>query len=133
MRTSHGSELESFIKLLTGTSIASEIDLDILSVAFRFILLYFDSSVKVVLHLSSLTSFILICAVNDVAESCCESAVELDFRLVFISACFVQIGIDEAFHRVNVQDVTSNLVIRVRKDFSSQRLVQMLVQIIYLE
>ena len=56
----------------------------------------------------------LVGVVDDVAESGCECTVELYFGLVFVAARFVHVSVDEAFHRVNVQDVPSDHVVRVR-------------------
>ena len=51
--------------------------------------------------------------VNDAAEGCCEGTKELDFGLIFVAAGFIHISIDEALHRVNVQDVPCDYVVGI--------------------
>ena len=46
---------------------------------------------------------ILVGAVDNVAESGCKGAIELNFGLVFLPADSVQVGVDERLHGVNVQ------------------------------
>ena len=70
-----------------------------------------------------MTSSVLVRVVDDVAEGGGEGAVELYLAGVFVTARLVHVSVDERLHRVNVQDVPSDLVIWVRKNISSQGLV----------
>ena len=85
------------------------------------------------LILDRLVTPVLVCTVDDVAEGGGKGSVELDFGNVFFTACFVHVGIDEALHGVDVEDVARDYVVRVREDLGSQRLVQVLTEVIHLE
>ena len=61
--------------------------------------------------------------VDDATECSSECAVELDLGFVFITASLVHVRINEALHRVDVQDLARDHMIRVWEDFDSKRLV----------
>ena len=56
---------------------------------------------------------IFIGAVHNEAEGGCKGSVVFDLRLVFLSACFVKLTVDEGFHGVEVKNVLCDLVVRV--------------------
>lgn len=56
-------------------------------------------------------------AVDNVAECGGISSIELDLGLILISADLVQFIINEALHRIEIHDMSDNLVVRVAENF----------------
>ena len=56
---------------------------------------------------------IVIGAVDNEAEGGGKGSVVFNLRLVFLSACFVKLAIDEGFHGVEVKNVLCDLVVGV--------------------
>ena len=116
-RTINCGEFQRYLKLLTGTSVAFDIYFFVLDVVFHFSKRHLDSSKKMILTLNLQIRSMSVGIVNYVAEGSCKRPVELDFGLVFVSAGLVHVCVDETLHWVNVEDVSSDRVVWVWKNF----------------
>ena len=72
---------------------------------------------------------VLVGVVDDVAEGSSKGTVELNLRPILVPASPVQVGVNKRLHRVDVQDVARDLVIRVREDLGSQGQVHIVAQV----
>ena len=62
--------------------------------------------------------------VNNVAERSCIRAIILNLGGILLSAGPIQVTVDERLHRVQVEHVLRNRVLRIRKDFRRKWLVK---------
>ena len=70
-----------------------------------FLLIHLEASIQLSGPLKIFAFSIVVGEVNDAAEGTGKGAIILDFGGVFLSACFVQVGINEGFHRIQVNDM----------------------------
>ena len=123
------SEIQSYLHILTGAGVATQVDLFANS---KFLLgnIYgkFDSTVQSCHFVELALNSVMVGAIDDVAKCCCKGSIELDFRLVFLSAYSVQLFVNEALHRVDIYDLSDYLVVGVAQNIGCKWLVQVIVK-----